>query len=127
MSSLINAEALTAEVRLRWLEDWDLLDYVRQAVTKDRRRAGQPRYGRAGRLVGWADLGEDADRDPDTGLYRRRIFYLLPHDRDQEPDGQYRVGAPGEAIDPRTLAPCAVGEKTDRSQQRALLAHAEPA
>jgi hypothetical protein len=55
------------------------------------------------------------------------MFYLLPHDRDQDPDGEYRIGAPGEAIDPRTLAPCSVGKKTARSQHRTLLRTAESA
>jgi hypothetical protein len=118
MSSLITEEALTDEVELQWLEHPGSFDYVRQILTKDRRRAGQPRYLRDGRLIGWANLSEDAEGDPDSGLYKRRLFFLLPHDRDTQPDGEYRTGAPGEAVDPRTLEARRVGEKTERSQRR---------
>ncbi|WP_345203256.1 DUF6009 family protein, partial [Streptomyces lavendulae] len=32
-------------------------------------------------------------------------------------DGLYREGAPGEAVDPRTITPGQVGRKTERSQR----------
>ncbi|WP_254898186.1 DUF6009 family protein [Kitasatospora sp. NA04385] len=51
-----------------------------------------------------------------SGTFRRRVFWLLPHDRDTEPESLYATGAPSEAIDPRTIAPTIKGDKTERSQ-----------
>ncbi|MEW2426248.1 DUF6009 family protein [Streptomyces sp. NPDC017943] len=116
MSSLMNEGQLVYERRVVWLECPDGLDYVRQTLDKGPRRTGRPRYARDGRLVGYAELAPDAEACPDSGFYRRRIFFLLPHDRPNEPDGPYRVGAPGEAVDPRTVRPGRVGCKTSRSQ-----------
>ncbi|WP_435191612.1 DUF6009 family protein [Streptomyces sp. bgisy126] len=117
MSSLLTAGDLTHENRVVWLEDPEELDYVRQALDKTPRRRGKPRYHRDGRMIGFAELDDSAEADPDSGLQKRRVFYLLPHDRDAEPDGLYRAGAPGEAVDPRTIRPGHVGSKTARSQR----------
>ncbi|MGW7433268.1 DUF6009 family protein [Streptomyces sp. NPDC054861] len=117
MSSLLTASDLTHEDKVVWLEDPEELDYVRQALDKTPRRRGKPRYHRDGRMIGFAELSEAAEADPDTGMQKRRVFYLLPHDRDAEPDGLYRAGAPGEAVDPRTIRPGSVGSKTARSQR----------
>jgi hypothetical protein len=68
-------------------------------------------------MVGYAELDDHAEADPDSGLYRRRVFFLLPHDRDAQPEGLYQEGAPGEAVDPRTIEVRKVGEKTPRSQR----------
>ncbi|MCX5355652.1 DUF6009 family protein [Streptomyces mirabilis] len=116
MSSLLTESDLLDEEEVVWLEGLDRLDYVRQTLDKTRRRTSRPPYGRDGRMVGYVLLGTRAIPDPDSGLYRRRIFFLLPHDRDTLPQGLYREGAPGEAIDPRTVAPCRPGMKTVRSQ-----------
>ncbi|MFD3677663.1 DUF6009 family protein [Streptomyces sp. NPDC058613] len=116
MSSLLNESDLLHESSVVWLENPDNLDYVRQALDKTARRRGKPRYARDGRMVGYSELDEHAEADPDSGLQLRRVFFLLPHDRDTEPNGLYQQGAPGEAVDPRTIAPRRVGEKTPRSQ-----------
>lgn len=116
MSSLLSESDLVHEADVVWLEPLDGLDYVRQALDKTRRRNNKPPYARDGRMVGYARLDDRAEPDPDSGLYKRRVFYLLPHDRDSVPDGVYREGAPGEAVDPRTIAPRSPGTKTDRSQ-----------
>ncbi|MDX3537363.1 DUF6009 family protein [Streptomyces sp. MB09-01] len=116
MSSLLNESDLLHESTVVWLENPDDLDYVRQALDKTARRRGKPRYARDGRMVGYSELDENAEADPDSGLQLRRVFFLLPHDRDTEPDGLYQEGAPGEAVDPRTIEPRRVGEKTPRSQ-----------
>ncbi|MGV4988326.1 DUF6009 family protein [Streptomyces sp. NPDC001709] len=118
MSSLLDASEITHEQNVVWLEDPEQLDYVRQAVDKTPRRGNKPRYARDGRMVGYAVLDDQAEPDPDSGLYRRRVFFLLPHDRDSQPNGPYAVGAPGEAVDPRTIVPKNPGAKTDRSQGR---------
>ncbi|MET7511805.1 DUF6009 family protein [Streptomyces albidoflavus] len=116
MSSLLHESQLVHESTLVWLEDPDKFDYVRQALDKTGRRTGKPRYARDGRMVGYAELDREADASPDSGLFQRRTFFLLPHDRPDDPEGPYEVGAPGEAVDPRTLQPKRVGEKTPRSQ-----------
>lgn len=116
MSSLLTESDLTDEARVVWLEDPGHLDYVRQALDKTPRRRNKPRYARDGRMIGYTELADSANADPDSGLYRRRVFFLLPHDRDTEPEGVYRQGAPGEAVDPRTVEAKRVGEKTPRSQ-----------
>ncbi|MFJ5548698.1 DUF6009 family protein [Streptomyces sp. NPDC093225] len=117
MSSLLRASDLAHEDKVVWLEDPADLDYVRQALDKTPRRRGKPRYARDGRMVGFTELNETAEADPDSGLQKRRVFYLLPHDRDAVPDGPYKTGAPGEAVDPRTVEPGTVGKKTERSQR----------
>lgn len=117
MSSLMDPSDLTHEVEVVWLEDPETLDYVRQALDKTPRKRSRPRYARDGRMVGYCELDEICEPDPDSGLYRRRVFFLLPHDRDTDPLGLYRQGAPGEAVDPRTVEPRCVGAKTPRSQR----------
>lgn len=117
MSSLLSGRDLIHEAEVVWLEPVDDLDYVRQTLDKTKRRNNRPPYARDGRMVGYARLDDNADPDPDSGLYKRRVFYLLPHDRDSIPDGLYSEGAPGEAVDPRTIAPKKPGSKTDRSQR----------
>jgi hypothetical protein len=116
MSSLLTEGDLTHEEHVVWLEDPENFDYVRQALDKTRRRNTKPPYARDGRMVGYALLDDQAEPDPDSGLYKRRVFFLLPHDRDSLPGGLYREGAPGEAVDPRTIDVKKVGEKTPRSQ-----------
>ncbi|MEV8097711.1 DUF6009 family protein [Kitasatospora sp. NPDC085879] len=116
MSSLLVEGDLSHEANVVWLEDPSNLDYVRQTLDKTPRRRNKPRWARHGRMVGYAELDANAHADPDSGLYRRRVFFLLPHDRDHEPDGLYAAAAPGEAVDPRTVEPRRVGEKTRRSQ-----------
>jgi hypothetical protein len=117
MSSMLQNSQLTDEVEVVWLEDLEDLDYVRQALDKVHTRRGKPRYERDGRLIGYTNLKSGAMSDPDSGLFARRTFFLLPHDRDNAPTGPYDVGAPGEAVDPRTIEPGKVGAKTLRSQR----------
>lgn len=117
MSSLLHEGELAHEAEVVWLENPAALDYVRQALDKTPRKTRKPRYARDGRMVGYSELDEAAEPDPDSGLYKRRVFFLLPHDRDTDPGGLYHEGAPGEAVDPRTVGPRKVGAKTPRSQR----------
>jgi hypothetical protein len=119
MSSLLHESQLVHEADVVWLENPDTFDYVRQALDKTTRRVGKPRYARDGRMVGYTELNADAEASPDSGLFQRRTFFLLPHDRPNDPEGLYQTGAPGEAVDPRTIEPRRVGEKTSRSQGEA--------
>ncbi|MEU8735650.1 DUF6009 family protein [Streptomyces tendae] len=116
MSSLIDADEIRHETDLVWLEDVDQLDYVRQSLDRLPTRKGKPAYHRDGRMIGYAILGTDAKPSRASGTFRRRVFWLLPHDRDMEPEGLYAKSAPAEAIDPRTLEPRVKGYKTERSE-----------
>ncbi|MCX4409414.1 DUF6009 family protein [Streptomyces sp. NPDC059837] len=116
MSSLITEDEISHETELVWLEDIEDLDYVRQSLDRLPTRRGKPAYHRDGRMVGFAFLGSTAKPSRSSGTFRRRVFWLLPHDRDSEPDGLYAKGVPAEAVDPRTLAPRVKGFKTERSE-----------
>ncbi|MCX4920082.1 DUF6009 family protein [Streptomyces sp. NBC_00687] len=116
MSSLITEDEISHEAELVWLEDIGDLDYVRQSIDRLPTRKGKPAYHRDGRMVGYAILGPTAKPSRASGTFRRRVFWLLPHDRDIEPDGLYAKSAPAEAVDPRTLEACVKGYKTERSE-----------
>ena len=116
MSALIEEDEISHEADLVWLEDVSKLDYVRQSLDRLPTRKGKPAYHRDGRMVGYALLGPSAKPSRSSGTFRRRVFWLLPHDRDAVPDGLYATGAPAEAVDPRTLAPGKKGRKTERSE-----------
>jgi len=116
MSSLITEDEISYETALVWLEEVSDLDYVRQSLDRLPTRQGRPAYHRAGRMVGYAQLDPRAKPSRSSGTFRRRVFWLLPHDRDSMPHGLYAIGAPAEAIDPRTLAPGNKGRKTERSE-----------
>ncbi|MDN3027297.1 DUF6009 family protein [Streptomyces sp. S.PB5] len=116
MSALIAEDELVHEADFVWLEDMSALDYVRQSLDRLPTRRGKPAYHRDGRMVGYALLGPGAKPSRSSGTFRRRVFWLLPHDRDTDPEGLYETGAPAEAVDPRTLAPGVKGCKTERSE-----------
>ncbi|MFF1561043.1 DUF6009 family protein [Streptomyces sp. NPDC058279] len=124
MSSLISDDEIHHEVDLVWLEDITELDYVRQSLDRLPTRRGKPAYHRDGRLVGYAQLSTKAKPSRSSGTFRRRVFWLLPHDRDTAPDGLYASGAPAEAVDPTTLAAGSRGRKTERSERPAQAADA---
>ncbi|MGW7276605.1 DUF6009 family protein [Streptomyces sp. NPDC054864] len=116
MSALIEGEEISHEAELVWLEDIEDLDYVRQSLDRLPSRRGRPPYHRDGRMVGYALLGPQAKASRSSGTFRRRVFWLLPHDRDSDPAGLYASSAPAEAVDPRTLAAGSKGYKTERSE-----------
>ncbi|MFE6904708.1 DUF6009 family protein [Streptomyces sp. NPDC057717] len=116
MSSLITEDEIRHESDLVWLEDITELDYVRQSLDRLPTRRGKPAYHRDGRMVGYATLAPQAKASRSSGTFRRRVFWLLPHDRDTQPQGLYETGAPAEAVDPRTLAAGTKGYKTERSE-----------
>lgn len=124
MSSLISDDEIHHEIDLIWLEDVTELDYVRQSLDRLPTRRGKPAYHRDGRLVGYAQLGPGAKPSRSSGTFRRRVFWLLPHDRDMVPDGLYATGAPAEAVDPTTLTAGSKGRKTERSERPAQAADA---
>ncbi|MFD8573328.1 DUF6009 family protein [Streptomyces sp. NPDC059639] len=116
MSSLITEDEISHETELVWLEDIEQLDYVRQSLDRLPTRKAKPAYHRDGRMVGYAVLNTTAKASRASGTFRRRVFWLLPHDRDSQPTGLYATGAPAEGVDPRTLTPRVKGYKTERSE-----------
>ncbi|MET9535738.1 DUF6009 family protein [Streptomyces sp. NPDC006649] len=116
MSALIEPDQLAHESDLIWLEDTDHLDYVRQSLDRLPTRGRKPAYHRDGRMIGYAVLGPESRASRASGTFLRRVFWLLPRDRDSQPEGIYALGAPSEAVDPRTLAPRVKGYKTQRSE-----------
>ncbi|MFJ4633973.1 DUF6009 family protein [Streptomyces sp. NPDC088847] len=116
MSSLITEDEISHEAGIVWLEDTEQLDYVRQSLDRLPTRKARPAYHRDGRMVGYALLDTTAKASRASGTFRRRVFWLLPHDRDSQPEGLYANSAPAEAVDPRTLDARVKGYKTERSE-----------
>lgn len=94
-------EVVANETRIVWLLDPSRFAYVRQAAIVTRTPSGLPSdyLGGTRLLVGYSEV-----RKSGRGLYRRRIFYLRDTDRDLDPLGAYRYGAPAEAVDPMTVS-----------------------
>lgn len=103
---------ISHECEIVWQEDISKLDYVREVVVLTGTRQRPARY-HAGRRIGYAVLDKKAPSS--SGYFQRRVFILLPHDRDSQPDGVYKVGAPVEAVDPRTVLPKVYGQLTERA------------
>lgn len=126
MSSLITEDDISYESDLLWLEDITGLDYVRQSLDRLPTRTGKPPYYRPGRMVGYAVLAPSAKGACCSGTFRRRVFWLNANDRDAEPRGVYKTGAPAEAVDPRTLQARIKGYKTERSEGGILSTTLQP-
>ncbi|MFC8703303.1 DUF6009 family protein [Streptomyces anulatus] len=92
-------------------------DNARHALDKTPRRKNEPHYARDGRMIGRIELGADTEADPDRGLYRRRVFFLLPATTPATPTPKAFAGKAPPAKPPRTVQPNRLGEKTSRSQQ----------
>ncbi|MEV4591124.1 DUF6009 family protein, partial [Streptomyces chartreusis] len=75
MSSLLTDTDVAGESTIVWLEDIAPLEYVRQAVHTTPYRVGKPPFDGLGRLVGYAELSSAVQRDPETSLFHRRVFY----------------------------------------------------
>lgn len=73
-----------------------------------------------GRRVGYATLRADAPVGAVGGRFAPRVFWIGNGDRSEALEGAYRIGAPAEAVDPRTVAPGAWEELTDRAWGGAL-------
>ncbi|MEU0002448.1 DUF6009 family protein [Streptomyces microflavus] len=124
MSALISENEIHHESEFVWLEDISVLDYVRQSLDRLPTRRGRPAYHRDGRMVGYAVLGTSAKASPNSGTFRRRVFWLLPHDRDSAPEGLYASSTPAEAVDPESLSPGEKGRRPTRAVPR--LGRTEP-
>ena len=110
----LKPDQLRHEGRIVWLRDIGPLDCVREDLWQVPFRRRAPRKGALpGRLVGYAELRPDAPGD--NGRFWRRVFWLKEYDRDSGAGPYLRVGAPCEAVDPRTVAPGVPGELTERA------------
>lgn len=112
----LEPDQLASESDIVWLASFDDLDYVREKMEITSRRSGRPAYHANGRLLGYANLQPGTPSSRFSGLFDRRIFWLLPHDRGEPTSaGLYSVHAPLEAVDPRTIRPRQPGRLTDRA------------
>ncbi|NJP98907.1 hypothetical protein HCN51_57465 [Nonomuraea sp. FMUSA5-5] len=62
-------------------------------------------------------LGATKPEWPPRG-FLRRVFWVKPHDRSEDPGGIYAHDCPTEAVDPRTVAPGQEGYVTIRARGR---------
>jgi hypothetical protein len=105
MSSLIDADEISHETDIVWLEDIDELDYVRQSIDRLPTRKGRPPYRRPGRMVGYAILGPDAKASRASGTFRRRVLLApapRPRQRTRRPVRQERPRRSRRPTHPRT-------------------------
>ncbi|MFJ3769621.1 DUF6009 family protein [Streptomyces sp. NPDC090084] len=120
-SSLISENHLRHGTELVWLEDVFHLDYGRQSLgrlpTADCRLVQASR--RTAAMAAWSAApfsGPMPHPPAPAAPFRRRVFWLLPHDRDEEPDGLYAGSVPAGAVDPETLQPTVKGRRTERGE-----------
>jgi hypothetical protein len=97
------------EEKIVWLRDHETLagmNYVREKVQLCSIRTGPVKAPQGEVLIGYAVLKKTAAKEVDPLGFRRRIFTLLPEDRDSEPDRgafQESVLVPPEAVDPLSV------------------------
>ncbi|AFZ27234.1 hypothetical protein Cylst_5198 [Cylindrospermum stagnale PCC 7417] len=109
------ASDIQSESKIVWLKNIDAIPYVREHFdTCCTRRKGKVKY-QDHEIIGYAELEDNAPNTGRSGCFARRIFWLAKHDRFYEPDGTYREGCPMEAIDPLTVFPKVLGQKTARA------------
>ncbi|MFF3787620.1 DUF6009 family protein [Streptomyces sp. NPDC001933] len=108
--------ALEHEEQIVWTEDVGGFDYVRQTVARLSTTRQKPvAWHGTGRRVGYSVLKSDAPSGDTPGRFVRRVFWVKDYDRSEQPNGTYTTSAPGEAVDPRTVAPGVWGELTERA------------
>lgn len=109
-------ESLSQEASVVWLEDVRHLDYVRVLrVPTCKNRRGRLAVTGAGRIVGYTTLLPDAEPDPQSGGFSRRVFYLREEDlnrSDDDPPKELK-----SAADPRTLLPSLKGRKVTTTEK----------
>ncbi|WP_201298040.1 DUF6009 family protein [Nocardia sp. CY41] len=113
-------ERIAGEDAIVWLDNLERYDYVRESLNHwVPRRGGRIRWPH-GRLVGYAELRRDAAPwmaadSLGPAAFARRVFWVKEYDRSEQPNDIYAVGCPIEAVDPRTVAPGVLGDKTTRA------------
>ncbi len=105
-------DPLAFEASLVWVVPFESLDYVRVATVREARsRRGSLALDGQAVCVGYSKLTANAPRDPRTGLYTRRVFYLLPEDF-----GRNLIDIPAGAVDPCSILPGRRGTTPDVSE-----------
>jgi hypothetical protein len=111
----VRNQRLKYEEAIVWVEDPARFDYVREIVRTEPFRQRPVRWeGKPGRLIGYGVLRADAPNTGGARSFERRVLYVKDYDRDSEPEGAYRTGAPVETVDPWTVIPRCCGLKTER-------------
>jgi hypothetical protein len=97
---------LAFEKSIVWLRPIENLDFVRMAILRRARSRRGPLVVQAkGVVVGYSRLTTDAPRDPKTGAFVRRLFYL------KDEDSLLNMNQfPTNAINPQTVLPGVIGE-----------------
>jgi hypothetical protein len=116
LMSASGEDALSQEASIVWLEDIKGLDYVRVLrVPTWKNRRGRLAVTGAGKVLGYSTLLPDAEPDPQTEKFSRRVFYL------RNEDLNYKEGDPPlelkSAADPRTLLPASKGRKVATTEK----------
>ena len=101
---------IDAEESIVWLEDPSRYPYVRELDHIASFRSRKPRFDLTGRMIGYATLRQDA-KGYAPGCFYRRVFWVKPYDRSEDPNGVYAHGSPIEAVDPSTVAAGVAGTR----------------
>lgn len=111
-----DADQLTGEESIVWLEPPERFPYVRETVVMDAGTRRRPLSWKImpGRLVGYSVLRRDA-KSWMPGYFIRRAFWVKDYDRSEDPTGIYRTGCPAEGVDPLTVAPGIPGAQNARA------------
>jgi Family of unknown function (DUF6009) len=110
---------LRHEIQIVWEENPEDFDYVREIVDTYPHRRRIKKWRGVGRRVGYSVVAPDAPNERGClggwlGFYRRE-FYLMPHDRAEDPTGVYETGCPIEGVDPLTVRPGIPGQQNSRA------------
>jgi hypothetical protein len=116
---MIDPTDLRSEREIRWMENPEKFEYVRERLAVAGTRSGpvpwSSRSQGAGRKVGEAVLSPDASSFA-PGKFERRVFVVCDRDRSKARRGEYDPGtAPMEGVDPQTVEPGRPGEQTRRA------------
>src|SRR6266851_4620431 len=87
------------ENRIVWLEAPEAHPYVREHLTLLATERTGLVHPPAGRSIGYSESSLDAE-PWQSGRFMRRVFYVLDHDRSNQPDGTYKTTCPIEGVDP---------------------------
>ncbi len=100
MGVLIAEDEIVDGAGFVWRGDISRLVYVWRCLDRlsSRSRRGRSAYHCDGWMVGYALLGVQVKPLRTSGVFRREVFWLLPHGRGSEPDGLYAWGATAEAV-----------------------------
>jgi len=118
LSEWIAWNPLAYEASIVWLDDVQALDFVRaQFIDYCTHRRNKLIPESKGRILGYSRLTVDARKNPNTGYFTRRVFYLW-----NDEDGRVKRGEapPIGTVAPRSLLPSKFGELLGTEQETAI-------